>query len=120
LWSRTVGVTQLVKYAAVGKDTPPELGLSAIAVSCPALESFALGVGHPSCKILSSVGAPEAPLADVRCANACSCQITRDEGVVLAFHVILNKVDPRKIVCNLFTVDLDRTADTYEMEERWP
>jgi hypothetical protein len=75
------------------------------------VESNTCGVGHP----IQS-------LPDVRRADARSAGIDRPDGVILAFQVSANMVEPSKCVtaCNLLAKDNDRAALADEFEPRRP
>lgn len=107
--SEDFGVGQDASCAAVGRLNPPDLSLSAIAKSGPACA--ARGVGHP-----------EQALADVGRAEARRAEISRPDGVRLAFQVRVNKVEPLQAVArrNLLAKDDVRSADADEMKGRWP
>lgn len=75
------------------------------------LSSFATGVGHP-----------EHPLSLVRGADAASRQICRRNGVLCAFQISANMVEPRESRSsgNLLAKDAARAALADEVEERRP
>jgi hypothetical protein len=70
----------------------------------------------------SGVGHPVESLSDMRRTEARSAEIERPAGVVLAFQVSENKVDPSEAVFarNLLSKDDIRAAFADEMEERRP
>ena len=111
LKSRANGVGQAAMAATFGSCCWPPSVLGVLAIQW----SSAIGVGQGLC-------GKEQALSDVRRADARSAQICRPEGVLRAFHVRLNKVEPREAVLarNLLSKHNCRAALRDELEEMRP
>ena len=113
--SRAAAVGQLASTAAIDKSCGEPL--RSISRNDPSRERTFFS---PSA--LRAVGHPIQPVSDVRSTDARSRKRDRPEGVVQAFQVILNKVEPRFCVLarNLLSKDDCRAALADEVEPARP